>query len=270
MKYRIIYKNRGETPREAITRFQEKNPQWNGTPLSYAGRLDPMAEGKLLILFGDECKKQKLYTKLDKVYDITVLFDLCTDTGDILGIPSYTQKNTHPTVHTIRTYLREQEHGTHIREYPRFSSKTVAGTPLFLYTLLGTIDSITIPSHKETIYRTRVSRVVPISKDALKKEIEDGLRIVPRSDEPSKTVGADFRQDTIRKSWEDLFNTIPERTFFVAHIRVVAGSGAYMRTLSERIGKGHHTGALALSIKRTTIGKYQKLPFGFGFWIKKY
>jgi len=56
------------------------------TPLTYAGRLDPMAEGVLIILVGDECKKKQKYLGLDKEYEIEVLFGLETDTQDILGV----------------------------------------------------------------------------------------------------------------------------------------------------------------------------------------
>ncbi|MBU2330236.1 hypothetical protein KKG57_02105, partial [Patescibacteria group bacterium] len=84
-KYVVLEKPVGQTPLEALRLFQERSPIYKDVPLSYAGRLDPMASGKLLVLIGEECKKQKKYHGLDKEYVIEVLLDIGTDTGDVLG-----------------------------------------------------------------------------------------------------------------------------------------------------------------------------------------
>jgi len=53
-----LYKNRGETPLECLNRFKSDNPEYKDEKMTYAGRLDPLAEGLLLILVGDECKNK--------------------------------------------------------------------------------------------------------------------------------------------------------------------------------------------------------------------
>jgi len=53
--------------------------------MTYAGRLDPLAEGLLLVLTGEECKNKEKYLGLDKEYEVDVLFGFATDTYDILG-----------------------------------------------------------------------------------------------------------------------------------------------------------------------------------------
>ena len=88
-RYEIVEKSVGETPLQALEAFRERE-RLGGIPLTYAGRLDPMASGKLLILIGDECKKRDTYTGLDKRYRFEVLFGARTDTGDILGITERT------------------------------------------------------------------------------------------------------------------------------------------------------------------------------------
>ncbi len=97
-KYVVLNKKRGETPLELLhswkIEYSKVNPLILTTPLSYAGRLDPMAEGKMLVLIGDECKKQSAYIKLDKEYEIEIVLDLKTDTGDVLGMAKYDAKNT--------------------------------------------------------------------------------------------------------------------------------------------------------------------------------
>ncbi|HEY0010410.1 MAG TPA: hypothetical protein VGB97_00655 [Candidatus Paceibacterota bacterium] len=266
--YVVIHKPRGETPLGAIERWKLERPDYAPLPASYAGRLDPMAEGKLLVLLGDECRKQKRYTKLDKEYVIEVVLDLATDTGDVLGLPAYAAVETQPGHDAIKRALRSVL-GTHRVPYPAFSSKPVGGTPLFLHALQGTLDTITIPEHDETIYGAKLLGVEVVRTTGLEERITSALSIVPRSAEPSKALGADFRQDVIRAGWRALFSLTPERSFMVFKVRVRCASGTYMRTLASRLAKSFGTTGLTLSITRTKIGMYRKIG-PFGFWVRSY
>lgn len=266
--YVVIHKERGETPLEAIGRLQAERPELASLPAAYAGRLDPMAEGKLLVLLGDECKRQEAYTGLDKEYIVEVLLDFATDTGDALGLPSYASRETHPSRRAARAALAALT-GTHIVPYPAFSSKTVAGKPLFLYALEGALGTIDIPEHDETIHAIKLLFRKRVPGALLRDRLDELLAVVPRSDEPSKELGADFRQDVIRAGWRTLLTSIPEREFTVLRLRVACASGTYMRTLAERLGALLDTSALALTIRRTRVGTYKQ--FGpFGFWTKSF
>jgi tRNA pseudouridine(55) synthase len=227
-----------------------------------------MAEGLLLVLLGDECKKQGAYTKLDKQYEVEIVLELGTDTGDVLGLPKYTEAPGVPTRASILQALRA-EVGARSRRYPAYSSKTVNGKPLFVYALEGTLDTITMPEHIERFYQLELIRSESVPTEELLTRIKTLLAIVPRSDEPSKALGADFRQDRVRAEWQALGARLPARMFTVLTIRVTCGSGAYMRTLAERIGEALGSTGVALTIKRTTIGKYQ--PVGsWGVWLRQY
>jgi len=81
----LLNKPLGMTPLEAIREFQRKNPKYQTTKLSFAGRLDPMAEGLLLVLEGEENKDRKRFENLDKTYEFSILFGVTTDTYDLLG-----------------------------------------------------------------------------------------------------------------------------------------------------------------------------------------
>jgi tRNA pseudouridine(55) synthase len=263
----VLDKPRGETPLETLERWKESHPQFASLPASYAGRLDPMASGVLLVLLGNECKKQAAYTGLDKEYEIEVVLDFSTDTGDALGLPRYDSIETIlPT--DISGVLRSLE-GTYSVPYPTFSSKTVDGIPLFRYALEGTLDTIEIPEHMETIHRITQLGVQRLSNAELEDRLVNALSVVPRSDDPGKGIGADFRQDVIRAGWRALMGGIPEREFSVLKLRVASGSGAYMRTLAERLGAALGTTGFALSIRRTRIGKRKKIG-PFAFWSKQF
>jgi tRNA pseudouridine55 synthase len=58
----------GLTPLQAVTQFRKKFPLYASEKIGYAGRLDPMAEGLLLLLVGDNNKTKEQYEQLDKEY----------------------------------------------------------------------------------------------------------------------------------------------------------------------------------------------------------
>ncbi|MDB5265135.1 MAG: truB [Parcubacteria group bacterium] len=265
----VLEKKVGQTPLEVLEAWKVRNPRYKEMPASYAGRLDPMASGKLLVLLGAECKNKDAYTNLDKEYDIEVVLDFKTDTGDALGIPEYHGKETKISNAELRAMLHTQL-GTHTIPYPAYASKTVNGKPLFQYALEGTLDTIDIPIHEETLYRIRSRGVSCVPKETLETRILHFLSKAPRSDEPSKVLGADFRQDVIRVGWKTLFAAIHERSFYVLRLRVVCGSGTYMRSLAERIGEELGTTGFALSIRRRKIGTFVPIGKLFGYWKKRY
>lgn len=251
MTHVVLDKKIGQTPLQAIEEWKAIHPEYADIPATYAGRLDPMAEGLLLVLFGEECKKKDRYIGLDKEYVVEVLLGVGSDTGDVLGI---VQADRVPISLASLSEILHAEVGTHQRAYPAFSSKTVAGKPLFLYALEGTIDTISIPEHPETIYGITLSGTEDIDADTLRARISQLLALAPKSDEPSKSLGADFRIDAVRSSWDAALSA--QDSYTVLNLTVSCGSGAYMRTLAERIGAALSTHALALSIRRTRIGDF--------------
>jgi tRNA pseudouridine(55) synthase len=266
--YVVVNKKRGETPLEALTAWKLQNTTYAQVPATYAGRLDPMAEGRLLILLGDECKRQDRYRNLDKEYEVEVVFDISTDTGDALGVPFFTGADSYINKKMIVAAARPLL-GRHIVPYPSYSSKTVNGVPLFAHSLANTLNDITIPSHEETVYSVRLIHTVKVSNMSVDAEIETVLSIVPRSDEESKVLGADFRQDEIRDAWKTLFAEMPGRYFTITTLRITCASGTYMRTFANRLAKELGTTGFALSIKRNKIGRYKKLG-PVGTWTKQY
>ncbi len=62
----ITHKAAGETPLATLERTRIERGIAPNFPMTYAGRLDPLAEGVLILLVGDECKKKDQYLGLDK------------------------------------------------------------------------------------------------------------------------------------------------------------------------------------------------------------
>lgn len=53
--------------------------------VGHAGTLDPLATGLLIILVGDYCKRAEQFSKLDKVYEVTMKLGTTSTTGDEEG-----------------------------------------------------------------------------------------------------------------------------------------------------------------------------------------
>ena len=263
--YVVLTKQLGKTPLECIEAYRASDPSLEDTPLAYAGRLDPMAEGKLIVLQGDECKVQEKYHAFDKEYVFEILFGASSDTADVLGITALCDIRPISTA-ALTVALRRFE-GEITLPYPHFSSKTVQGKPLHMWKLEGKIDQIDIPLKHSRVYQLRLERIYTMNAKSLLDSICAKIATVTVVTDPKKALGKDFRRAEVLAGWHAHLDSLGDDTHFtIARIRCSASSGTYMRTLAEMIAKEVGTCGLAYSITRTRIGSYQRLPFGFGYW----
>ena len=270
-RYIVLEKAVGETPLESQERYRAKHPKLADTPMAYAGRLDPMASGKLLVLIGDECKRQERYFGLDKEYRFEVLLGPSTDTGDVLGlVESTTSSRPNLEINDIQKVC-DKLVGKVELPYPHYSSKTVNGKPLHTWAVEGRLDEIEIPTKVSTIYKLTPEDIRTETKDTIYKYITEKIETIPAVTDPRKALGNDFRRPEIRNTWkvwhED--STLPDQ-YQVTTLRCIASSGTYMRTLAGEIGKALGTEGLAYSIHRTKIGNYQKMPLIGGVWLQQF
>lgn len=258
-KYVVLEKAVGETPLSCAEAFRETRPDLSGIPLSYAGRLDPMASGKLLVLIGEECKKQSEYHDLDKEYEFSVLFGIASDTGDVLGRLSTETKEFSP--HTItQAHLNKISQdfvGTIEFPYPVFSAKTVAGKPLHMWTLEGRLNEISIPTRISTIHALSLTNLASIERTELAASALKKIETIPPVTDMRKALGNDFRRVDVRNDWNLVAtsSSLPD-TYMIATFLCIATSGTYMRTLAQEIAKRVETIGLAWSIHRTKVGSY--------------
>ncbi len=225
------YKNIGETPLEALERVRKEEGIDQRTPMTYAGRLDPLAEGLLLILVGDECKNKEKYLGLDKEYEVEVLFGVETDTGDLLGlIKKIDVDNAQrvPGKKDPEIDFKKYE-GKFTQEYPVYSSKMIA---------VKEVDEI--PTKEVEIYKI----------EALSQTIVRGIDVAERALARIQYVNGEFRQGDIGEEWAAFGEEFGNFPFKVVMLKVKCSSGTYMRSLAERMG------GLAYSIKRISIAGY--------------
>ena len=246
----LINKKVGETPLEALEVFRNKNKIAKDIPMTYAGRLDPMASGLLLVLVGEERKNKEKYLNLDKEYEFEVLFGFSTDTYDILGkvieIDSR-EISKEDLEKAIKKNLKNFK-GKIVQKYPIYSSKTVNGKPLFTYA--RNEKDVEIPEREVNIKNLKFLNLKKVSSKRILKDIESRIG----------KVQGDFRQKDILKTWEKVLN-IKDRPkyFFIASFSIKCSSGTYVRSVSNALGERIGISALAYNINRIKIGRYAKI-----------
>jgi len=243
----FLNKKEGETPLGALENFRARNVKYKDAKMTYAGRLDPMASGLLLLLSGEEIKNKEKYLNLEKEYEFEVLFGFGTDTYDILGkvvsssargVLAEKKELEKQIKKNIKSFMGEQ-----VQKYPMYSSKTVLGKPLFAYARLG--EGVAIPERKITIKKIKFIKIKELNNKKLLTNIEKRIG----------KVRGDFRQDEILRLWRKTLN-VKHSVFNIGSFKISCSSGTYVRVVANSLGEKFGIPALAFSIKRTKIGKY--------------
>lgn len=265
--YITLEKAVGETPLACVEAYRRTHPELIGVPLAYAGRLDPMASGTLLILLGDTCRVQEQYHELDKTYEFSILLGIGSDSHDVLGRLTI---DLHPPLISPTTLIEAAAHyiGSVTLPYPHFSAKTVGGKPLHTWTLEGRLDEITIPTKTSTIYELTLTDLRDIPRDVVAHEALQKIALIPPVTDPRKALGNDFRRNDIIPDWKlvEQDHMLPA-TYQCASFTCTASSGTYMRTLAHQLAQVVGTHGLAWHIHRTRIGVYDEAS---GRFIKQY
>ncbi|QQR49900.1 hypothetical protein IPF86_02290 [Candidatus Nomurabacteria bacterium] len=239
----LVYKNLGETPLEALERLRlDKN--LGDIPLTYAGRLDPAAEGLLLILGGETCKEKDTYLGLPKVYTAQILFGITTDTHDLLGIPAsslHVLPDTTTFANSLENILQTYP-STFIQPYPAYASKTVRGKPLFTYAREGEV--VLLPEHEVTMHAITLEKIEEITSADIGERVTRLLSLIK----------GDFRQEAIGNAWKEILHH--DRKYCMATVTLTVSSGFYVRVFADTLGKELGTPAALFSLIRTQVGSY--------------
>lgn len=223
-----VWKPVGLSPLETILKLKLQRPDLVSEKITYAGRLDPLASGVLVLLVGGARFNKDQYLNLPKTYEVEILLGASTDSGDILGLikdvkSKFIDLNSIPE--TIAPFV-----GVRNQLAPKFSSPGLDGK-IF---------------HKEVeIYSIKMLDAYNINSSTLLESIIKKINLVT----------GNFRQAEILAKWRALLES-GDKDWLAIKVMVEASSGTYMRVLAENIGAELGVPALAYSIKRTKVGDW--------------
>lgn len=236
----------GATPLEAVREYVAASGGDVSLRRSYAGRLDPMAEGLLVVLEGARCDEQEAWQHHAKEYAWELLLGVGSDSYDVLGLAQLQLPDDWDVA--VRAATEALEHGLLGRRqqpYPPYSSARVAGHPLFWWAQQGRLNEVQIPRVEVEVRACRVGcvRWVPIS--FLLRDLLDRI---------GRVTGTGFRQAAVCARWREVLGALPSDTRLpLLSVRSSVSSGTYIRSLAHEAGAAAGCGGLAWSICRTAV-----------------
>ncbi len=276
----LLDKQVGETPLACMERFQAAHPEYAGVKMTYAGRLDPIASGLLLVLTGDAVHTKDQFLGLSKTYECTAILGASTDTYDVLGvpvplrhsqglvppplirggqasgIPHLVESSVSPWQGGVAEALRGRGGtvkealqgfvGTFQQAYPPYSSKTVGGKQLHQIARAGDIGNVDIPTHGVTVEGVWDVEMARISLRENRAQITGII----------SHVQGDFRQKEIQEGWEGLLAKEGSEDLATISFTISVSSGTYIRSIVHSLGEKLGTGACLLSLRRTRVGNF--------------
>ncbi len=209
----------GETMDEMISRFRQEYSIGDKTKIAYAGRLDPLAFGKIIILTDKDIYDKEKYCGKDKTYTCWIVHGFQTDTYDIMG--KITGENIWETVYNdVEEFEYEQE-------YPMYSSINVIQDgmrkPLWYYEK-NNIKVVNMPSKKvKLISGEKITDDISISSIELLRLIKDRIEQVKKDT---------YRQDEIITLWQE---KLEDKNYTISKWKFTITSGGYIRYLANKM-----------------------------------
>lgn len=244
----LVDKPRRLSPVQAIDRARGLDPALVKRTIGYAGRLDPLASGLLVLLLDERNKQAHEFNHLDKRYEVEVVFGVRTDSFDLLGLAESVALSDGARFddRSLEACVRALE-GTRMQAYPPWSSVRVRGKPAFYWAHRGIVPEGGWPERERTVRSATV----------IERGTVDGDALIDRAIEDVRGVSGAFRQEPLIERWRSLRGAIGGRSLPVARVAIECSSGTFMRSLANSLGESMGTGALATVIHRTRVGPFQ-------------
>ncbi|MDO8575301.1 MAG: hypothetical protein Q7R78_01200 [bacterium] len=271
----------GETPLECLNRFKLDNPLYKDLPLTYAGRLDPLAEGVLVILAGEKRLEKEKYNYCDKEYTADILFGINTDTHDYLGLADLSEEFVKDFTkgggveggegevlkEEMKDKIKEKILSGVDSEVKKFVGDIKQIPPLFSSKNIAVLGLDRIKDFCKKTFSDEKNAVFCTTKDVKVYEMEvTGKREVAGSEileevlQKIPLVTGSFRQKEITERWKEILRDsngdnshISNIKFPVISLRIKCSGGFYVRALARDLGEAFGTSAIASRIKRTKI-----------------
>lgn len=215
-----------------------------GVKTSHTGTLDPMAQGVVIVLLGEERLKKFEYAKWQKEYEFEIVFGISTDSYDGMGLITNTHFDSDLSDEKVKSTLKTFV-GRYKQKVPPLSTKKIKGRHLHEYFRSG--ETVNIPEKEGTIYKLEL---LDISERKTANVVGEIIKNV-------SLVTGDFRQKEIIEAWKEEKEDLPKK-INTAKLKAEVSKGLYIRSLVQDIASELNTMGFANKIVRTKNGKYRK------------
>lgn len=209
-----LYKPIGQTSVEFINELKTNNPQYK--KLCFAGRLDPLACGKLCILTDEDIFKKEEFCKKNKIYETYIIKGITTDTYDIMGFPQTSNKKEEIILNKFD------------QKYPPYSSIIIPKyhKPYWLVTKLNLpLNDEDIPTKNVEIQKIEQLDNFTMDSKELLNLIENRINKV--------NINQQFRQKEIILKWKELLKH--EKIYNIIKLQITCSSGTYIRNIGNML-----------------------------------
>lgn len=197
--------------------------------LGHAGTLDPAASGLMLIGVGAGTKKLTDYIKLDKEYVADILLGRSTTSGDREG----------KVLEEVAVELTKE-----LRSFVSSTITNFSGTHTLPVSAYSAIKKDGVPMYKRAREAAKIGELVndvPI-RNMIVHETELLDVFVAR--------GSNNSASYTPVNWSMCHNQV------IVKVRFVVGSGTYIRSLAEEIGRMLGLPASLRALRRTKVGEF--------------
>jgi len=215
-----------------------------GLKIACAGRLDPMAEGVLIVMAGEALKDYDKYCRRDKAYEAEALLGFSSDSWDVMGMMKKVETGRDLSVQEIKHELKKFVGKVEL-PLPPYSSPTVEGKPLYWWAKRGKLTPENLPVREMEIFSIQCKGM---------KELGAGEALQSVTERIQRVEG-DFRKDGIIARWSEILAHKDEPLQIVS-FRVHCASGTYIRSIAHAFGARLGCGALLYRLVRTRVGRY--------------
>lgn len=222
------WKRIGETPYTAMRRIRREY----GIPFSikgcYAGRLDPLAQGIMHLLFGSSMtKKSTEYCKKDKTYEFCAILGFSTRSYDPLSIIEDSSTVTEKMALKYLNQLKSLSGKTFMQKYPPYSGLVYKGKPLWLRAKNNTLP-VPMPAAERRVHNMEIisSTEIPV-----REYIKDCTQDIEEVD--SYSPGNQFDCPSVIDQWNKI--KCPGTVWKII-CRAHVSSGTFVRSLVHDTG----------------------------------
>lgn len=215
------------------------------TKVTHTGVLDPLAEGVVVFLLGEERFQKNEYSECKKTYEFEITFGISTDSYDAMGVIIDTNLDVTLPLDLQKTL--DKFVGNYTQQVPLYSAVKYKGKKLFVHAKTGSVVQ-ELPTKSGKIYSLDVIGTGSILPDELSKMMIENI---------NKISAGKFRQSEAIQSWRK-FENLGNLTCALPKIqlRAVISRGLYVRSLSQDICSQLNMRGFVSRLVRTENGHF--------------